>query len=60
MSICISHSLYTYPTTPVPLRPPRDNQRSSSISRYSMILPTSSQPRWMPHNYHRPHQDRVT
>jgi hypothetical protein len=25
MSICIPHGLYTYPTTPVPLRPPSDN-----------------------------------
>jgi hypothetical protein len=60
MSICIPHSLYTYPTTSVPLRPPSDNRRSSSISRYSMILPTSSQPRLMPHNYHCLHRDRVT
>jgi hypothetical protein len=60
MSICIPHGLYTYPTTSVPLRPPSDNRRSSSISRYSTILPTSSQPRLMPHNYHRLHRDRVT
>jgi hypothetical protein len=60
MSICISHGLYTYPTTPVPLRPPCDNRCSSSISQYSTILPTSSQPRLMPCNYHRPHRDRVT
>jgi hypothetical protein len=60
MSICIPHGLYTYPTTPVPLRPPSDNRCSSSISQYSMILPTSLQPRLMPCNYHRPHWDRVT
>jgi hypothetical protein len=60
MSICIPHGLYTYPTTPVPLRPPSDNRRSSSISQYSTILPTSLQPRLMPRNYHRPHRDRVT
>jgi hypothetical protein len=60
MSICIPDGLYTYPTTSVPLRPPRDNRCSSSISRYSTILPTSSQPRFMPRNYHCPHRDRVT
>jgi hypothetical protein len=60
MSICIPHGLYTYPTTPVPLRPPRNNRRSSSISQYSTILKTSLQPRLMPRNYHRPHRDRVT
>jgi hypothetical protein len=32
MSICIPHGLYTYPTTPVPLRPPSNNRRPSSIS----------------------------
>jgi hypothetical protein len=40
MSICIPHSLYTYLTTPRPLRPPRGNRHSSSISRYSTIRPT--------------------
>jgi hypothetical protein len=60
MSICIPHGLYTYPTTSVPLRPPSDNQHSSLISWYSTILPTSSQPRLTPHNYHRPHWDGVT
>jgi hypothetical protein len=40
MSIGISHGLYTYPTTSIPLRPPRDNRRSSSISRYLTIQPT--------------------
>jgi hypothetical protein len=60
MSICIPHSLYTYPTTPRPLRPSCDHRHSSSISRYSTIRPTSSQPRLMPHNYHHPHQDGVT
>jgi hypothetical protein len=33
MSICIPHGLHTYPTTSIPLRPPRGNRRFSSISR---------------------------
>jgi hypothetical protein len=40
MSRCIPHGLYTYPTTPVPLRPPINNRRPSSISRYLTIRPT--------------------
>jgi hypothetical protein len=60
MSICIPHGLYTYPTTSIPLWPPHNNQRSSSTSQYSTILPTSSQPRLMPHNYHCPHRSNVT
>jgi hypothetical protein len=60
MSICIPHSLCTYLTTSIPLQPSCDNQCPSSISRHSMIPPTSSQPRSMPHNYHRPHQGSVT
>jgi hypothetical protein len=60
MSICISHSLYTYPTTSIPLQPPRDNRHFSLISRYPMILPTSLQPRLMPHNYHYPHWSNIT
>jgi hypothetical protein len=59
MSICIPHGLHTYPTTSIPLRPPCNNWRSS-ISRYSTIRSTWSQPRLMPCNYHRPHWDRVT
>jgi hypothetical protein len=46
MSICIPDGLYAYPTTSVPLRPPCDNRRSSSISQYSTILPTLLQPSW--------------
>jgi hypothetical protein len=60
MSICIPYGLYTYPTTSVPLRPPRDNRRSLSISRYSTIRPTWSQPRLMPRNYHCLHRSNVT
>jgi hypothetical protein len=60
MSVCIPHGLYTYPTTSIPLQPPRDNWCSSSISQYSMIRPTWSQPRWMPCNYHHPHRSNVT
>jgi hypothetical protein len=40
MSIGIPHGLYTYLTTPIPLRPPHDHQRSLSISQYSTIQPT--------------------
>jgi hypothetical protein len=40
MSIGIPHGLYTYPTTSIPLRPPRDNRCSSSISQCSTIRPT--------------------
>jgi hypothetical protein len=60
VSICIPHSSYTYPTTPRPLRPSCDHRHSSSIYRYSTIQPTWSQPRLMPHNYHRPQWSNVT